>query len=136
MPESPKTPHHLLTILAVTDLALAARFYREAFGFAPHVEVPVYVEFALPDGRGLGVYQRESFALNTGEMPAATPPGALSNTELYFHCPDLEASIQRIEAAGARKLSALAPRGWGDEAAYYADPEGNVLVLARPLERA
>ena len=26
-----------------------------------------------------------------------------------------------------------APRDWGDEAAYFADPDGNVLVVARPL---
>jgi len=38
-----------------------------------------------------------------------------------------------LEAAGARLLSAAAPRDWGDEAAYFADPDGNVLVVARPV---
>ncbi|MBI2932661.1 MAG: VOC family protein, partial [Planctomycetes bacterium] len=44
-----------------------------------------------------------------------------------------EPAIARIEATGARLLSARAPRPWGDEAAYYADPDGNVVVLARRL---
>ncbi len=37
----------------------------------------------------------------------------------------------RAIAAGARELSPLAPRDWGDEAAYFADPDGNVLAVAR-----
>jgi predicted enzyme related to lactoylglutathione lyase len=56
----------------------------------------------------------------------------LAATEIYLHCDDLHATVKRIEAAGARKLSELAPRDWGDEAAYYADPDGNVVVLASP----
>ena len=33
----------------------------------------------------------------------------------------------------ARELSKLAPRDWGEQAAYFADPDGNVIVAARPL---
>jgi len=124
---------HILTILAVADFERAVAFYRAAFGWPAKVDVPVYVEFELPDGRGLGVYKREAFALNTGQAPALPAGGAISGAELYFHCDDLPGAIGRMEAAGGRLLSALAPRGWGDEAAYYADPDGNVLVLARPL---
>ncbi len=40
-----------------------------------------------------------------------------------------------MERAGGRLLSARAARAWGDEAAYFADPEGNVLVVARPAAR-
>jgi lactoylglutathione lyase len=131
-PASPR-PHHVLTILAVTDLQAMAGFYDEALGWPRRVDVPVFVEFELPDGRGLGVYQREGFAQNTGVAPAVIPDGAISGTEIYLHCPDLEGAIERMKAAGARELAPLAPRDWGDEAAYFADPEGHVLVLARPL---
>lgn len=129
-------PRHVLTILAVTDLSRAATFYREAFGWPVRVDVPVYVELALPDGRGLGVYQREAFARNTEQLPAATPPGAITATELYLHCDDLDDAIALLQRAGARELSARAPRPWGDEAAYFTDPDGNVLVVARPLAAA
>src|SRR5262245_59831607 len=40
----------LLTILAVDDLARAARFYEAAFGWRRHVDVPVYVEFETGSG--------------------------------------------------------------------------------------
>ena len=125
----------ILTILAVRDLARSVRFYREAFGWPVRVDAPVYVELELPDGRGLGLYERAGFAHNTGREPAAAPDGQTTGTELYFHCDDLPADLARIEAAGATLLAPLADKPWGDEAAYWADPDGNVLVLARPRGR-
>ncbi|MFQ5653542.1 MAG: flavin reductase [Planctomycetota bacterium] len=127
----PSGPRHILTILAVADLEASVRFYRGAFGWPARVEAPVYVELELADGRGLGLYRREAFGHNTGRLPEAVPPGGLAATELYFHCDDVAAAAARLEGAGARKLSDLALRDWGDEAAYFADPDGNVLVVAR-----
>ncbi|HQY60126.1 MAG: VOC family protein [Myxococcales bacterium] len=124
---------HTLTILAVERLAESVAFYRAAFAWPEAVETPVYVELALPGGQRLGLYEREAFGRNTGQVPARVPAGALSTTELYLHADDLEAAIAALEAAGARCLSPRAPRPWGDEAAYFADPSGNVLVVARAL---
>ena len=125
----------IMTILAVADLERSVRFYREAFGWPTRLEVPVLVEFELPDGQGLALYRRESFAVNTGEPPELPGAGAISGTEIYMHCDDLSEAIARLEAAGARKLSDRSPRDWGDEAAYFADPDGNVLAVARPLRQ-
>ena len=47
---------------------------------------------------------------------------------------DLKEVISRLNSAGSTELSALAPRDWGDEAAYFADPDGNVLVVSKPLK--
>jgi len=128
-PHAFAAPRHILTILAVADLDPSATFYREAFGWPPRVVVPVYVEFALPDGRGLGLYAREGFAQNVGQIPTLATPEKIGPTELYFHVDDLDAAIGRLDAAGARVLSERAPRDWGDEAAYYADPDGNQVEL-------
>jgi predicted enzyme related to lactoylglutathione lyase len=124
---------HVLTILAVSDLARAATFFERAFGWLRAVDVPVYVEFEIDGGMRLGVYQREAFARNTGEVPVQAPAAGITATELYFHVEDIEAAIERLRAAGARELSPLAPRDWGDEAAYFGDPDGNVIVIARPV---
>jgi catechol 2,3-dioxygenase-like lactoylglutathione lyase family enzyme len=122
--------NHILTILAVTDLQKSVDFYRRAFGWETEVEVPVYVEFKLPGGNFLGVYVREAFGRNTGQVPFEIPPGELSGTEIYLRVTDLPRAVGRLESAGARLLSAAAARDWGDTAAYYADPDGNVLVVA------
>lgn len=124
---------HVLTILAVEHVATSVAFYRAAFGWTPAVETPVYVEFALASGQRIGLYEREGFGRNTGQTPAKIPSGELAPTELYFHTDDIHAAIGRIKQAGARELSPLERRDWGDEAAYFADPSGNVLVLAQPV---
>jgi predicted enzyme related to lactoylglutathione lyase len=123
---------HVLTILAVADVSRAARFYAQALGWRPAVEAPVYVELQGPSGMRLGLYERQGFGRNTGQMPMAVPAGALAPAELYFHVDDVPAAAERLTAAGARVLSAAALRDWGDEAAYFADPDGNVVVVAKP----
>lgn len=123
---------HTLTILAVSDLPRSTAFYRAAFAWPTRVDVPVYVEFELPDGRGLGLYDRAGYARNTGQAPVVVPKGEITGTELYFHVADLDEAVARLGAAGARLLSPAAPRDWGDVAAYFADPDGNVIVVAKP----
>jgi len=130
----PETTRLVLIILAVHDLARSVRFYSEAFGWPLKVDEPVYAEFDLGDGRGLSLYRRENFGLCTGRLPAATPPGEIAGTELYFFASDLDAAVSALEAAGACVLSTKALRGWGHEAAYFADPDGHVIVVARPQD--
>ena len=127
---------HALTILAVKDLAAATVFYKKSFEWEQIVEAPVYVEFALPCGMRLGLYQRESFAKNTGQLPASTPVGDITPTELYFYVEEPNVAVASALSAGARLLSGMSMRDWGDEAAYLADPDGNVLVLASAANNA
>src|SRR5262245_4327121 len=77
--------NHGLTILAVPDVERSARFYRDAFGWPMRAQVPVYIELALPGGRGLGLYQAGAFASNTLENPAPPPARGTTATELYFY---------------------------------------------------
>jgi lactoylglutathione lyase len=126
-------PRLALVILAVRDRARMTAFYRRVLEWSQVVDAPVYAELQSPDGPRLGLYAEESFGRNIGVVPEPSPP--ITRTELYLQCDDLPAAIERAEEAGARPLSPLGPRDWGDEAAYFADPEGNVLVLARPLPR-
>lgn len=125
---------HVLTILAVEDLPRARTFYLQAFGWSIAIDLPVYVELSMPGGMRLGLYDRDGFVRNTGMPASVASDGRTTATEVYFHVDELEPAIGRLRAAGARELSALAVRPWGDEAIYFADPDGNVLVLARPVE--
>lgn len=124
----------IMTVFAVQDLALSKRFYQDVFGWDIKLEVPVLVSFKLTDNYELMLYEREAFGRNTGQTPELVSKNSISNTELYFHVEDLEGIIEKLEKAGARKLSELSPRDWGDDVAYYADPDGNVLAIARPIQ--
>lgn len=121
---------HVLTIVAVEDVARSAAFYEAVLGWPRTADVPVYVELADPAGMRLGVYARAGFGANIGELPGEVADGRVRPAEIYLHTDDLDGAIDRITAAGGRLLSPRAPRPWGDEVAYYADPDGNVLALA------
>ena len=123
-----------LVIFAVQNVVRAARFYGEAFGWQPSVETPPYVELALPGGMRLGLYARERYTSNFGGIVAPVPArDTVSASELYIYATDLEQAMRAALKAGARLLAPLRRRDWGDEVAYFADLDANVLALARPL---
>ena len=69
-------------------------------------------------------------------MPCASSPRGPSPAEgdrLYLLVDDPAAFHARALAAGARELSPLQARDWGDAAAYSLDPDGHVLAFARRL---
>lgn len=126
-------PRLALIILAVSDLERSLGFYRRIFNWQEIVNTPSYVEFQLPTDLRFGLYFREGFARNVGQTPLRVPETGLTATEIYFQTDDLAGFFARLELAGARMLSPLALRDWGDEAAYFADPDGNVIVAARSV---
>jgi len=129
---TPSKPSLALIILAVSDLERSLGFYRRVFDWQEIVNTPGYAEFQLPNDLRLGFYLRERFARNVGQTPLLVSEAGLTSTEVYFQTDDLAGFVARLEQAGARTLSPLALREWGDEAAYFADPDGNVIVAARP----
>jgi predicted enzyme related to lactoylglutathione lyase len=124
----------VLVILAVDDARRSAAFYMSAFRWTASVDVPHYVELAVPGGMRIGLYGREGFARNTGVAPAPIAEGRVGPAEVYLYADDLDETLARVAQAGGRLLSPLAPRDWGDDAAYFADPDGHVVVVARPRE--
>jgi catechol 2,3-dioxygenase-like lactoylglutathione lyase family enzyme len=119
-----------IVILATKDLPAARRFYWEVFGWPVQVDVPVYVEFTLPGGIRLGVYDREAFAKNPRLSASSVSEGAVLPTELYFYTPDPDRTVRRALEHGGKLLDGRSVRPWGDEVAYVADPDGNVVALA------
>lgn len=119
-----------IVILATKDLPAARRFYTEAFGWPVQVDVPVYVELALPRGMRLGLYDRHAFAQNPRIAASSLAEGQVLPTELYFYSSDPDAVVRRAIENGGKLLDGTSPRPWGDEVAYVADPDGNVVAIA------
>ncbi len=119
-----------LIILAVRDLERAWAFYRQVFEWEILVNAPTYKEFRMKSRQRLGLYHHEGFGRNTGQTAALPPEGQTSATELYFYAEDPPVLMARLKEAGARLLSPMSRRAWNDEAAYFVDPDGNVLVIA------
>lgn len=122
-----------LVILAVSDLERSASFYEKALDLTWVVHVPVYREAELKGGMRFGLYEREAFAGNTGVVPAAPAPGGLSGAELYLEPEDFPRAVETFKAAGADMLAEPEKKPWGDEVAYFRDPDGHTLALFRHL---
>ncbi len=124
-------------ILAVDDVGRSVDFYERALGWPrnPRIDYSNYVELLEPGGGCLGLFERSAFARTAGaEAPPAKPEAdGQTATELYFRVDDVAPVMERLEELGARRLAPLQEKEWGEEAAYYADPDGNVVAVARRL---
>lgn len=117
-------------ILYVRDQAASAAFYSRVLDAKPTLDVSGMTEFALPGGAVLGLMPEAGVAKLLGEkLPAPAQSGA--RAELYLVVEDPAACHARALESGARELSPLEPRDWGQEAAYSLDPDSHVLAFAR-----
>ena len=121
-------------IFAVNDVTRSAAFYQDVFEWPRNerIDYREYVELCGPDGT-LGLCERDTYARLTGATPMTPENGDVSPAYLYVRVPDVRAAIAKLDEAGARPLAALAWRSWGDEAAWFADPDGNVVAVAQTL---
>lgn len=121
-------------ILYVRDQAAATTFYRRVLG-EPSLDVPGMTEFPLGPGTVLGLMPEAGIRQLLGDaIPDPAGGGGIPRAELYLRVDDPGTHHARALQAGARELSPLTARDWGDEAAYSQDPDGHVLAFARKLE--
>ena len=69
-----------------------------------------------------------------GAQAVQVPDGEVAPAYLYVRSDDVGQTITRIAEAGGRPLSSLAPRSWGEQAAWFADLDGNVVAVAESLD--
>jgi catechol 2,3-dioxygenase-like lactoylglutathione lyase family enzyme len=119
-------------IFAVSDVRRSVAFYQGVFDWPRNEKIDYheYVELHAPDGT-LGLCERETYADLTQATPMAARNGDVSPAYLYVRVPDVRATIAKLDEVGARPLAPLAQRSWGEEAAWFADPDGNVVAVAQ-----
>jgi uncharacterized protein len=120
-------------ILYVEDQARSRDFYAAALGREPRMHVPGMTEFELGLGCVLGLMPVAGIRRLLGDtLPDPATAAGIPRAELYLHSADPDSAHRRALAAGARELSGIARRAWGDTAAYSLDPDGHVLAFASP----
>ena len=66
----------------------------------------------------------------------APSPDGSSPVALYVYVENVDDTVTRAEAAGARVLAAPADQFWGDRTAWIVDPSGHVWTVATRVEEA
>jgi len=109
------------------DVKTARDWYNEVFGIEPYfqrpdAENPAYIEYHVGD------YLHEVGIINQQYRPlpaANTPGGAI----LYWHVDDIEKSLDRLLALGAKPYQPISKWGEGYITAAVIDPFGNILGI-------
>jgi catechol 2,3-dioxygenase-like lactoylglutathione lyase family enzyme len=122
-------------IFYVRDQEMSTCFYEKILELPPSLNVPGMTEFHLGDGCILGLMPEKGIKRLLGDSieDPATARG-IPRAELYLRVEDPIQYMDRAKTAGAKLLSKVGRRDWGDLAGYIADPDGHVVAFAKPRE--
>lgn len=118
-------------IFYVKDQLKSKIFYEAVLQKSPCLDVPGMTEFQITKDSILGLMPEKGIKLllgNTISDPELS--NGISRSELYLSVENPEAYHNRALEYGAKELSPLEARNWGDLAAYCMDPDGHVLAFA------
>jgi uncharacterized glyoxalase superfamily protein PhnB len=126
----PEGMHSLTPHLICAGAADAIKFYALAFGAVEQVRLPG------PDGKLMhaSVKIGDSILMLVDEMAgcAMIGPRSLKGSPVVIHLyvPDVDATVERAVAAGARLTMPAADMFWGDRYAQLEDPFGHRWSVA------
>lgn len=121
----------IMFILYVADQEKSKVFYQNVLQLEPVVDVPGMTEFTLKNGVLFGLMPNDGIVHTLGNtLPHPNKGQGIPRCELYLKLDDARSYIDRALNAGAKLLSSMQERPWGDTAGYVADPDGHVLAFA------
>jgi uncharacterized protein len=119
-------------ILYVKDQKRSRDFYRAVLQIEPYLDVDGISEFELAPGCILGVMPAAGIKRILGDaLPDPMQADGIPSGEIYLQVEDPQSYHDRALANGARELSPLQLRNWGEEVAYCLDLDGHVLAFAK-----
>ena len=121
-------------ILYVSNQQTSAAFYKQLFRKEPELHVDGMTEFILSSTCKLGIMPNKGIAqILAGKTPHPDEGNGIPRCELYFLVEDLQLEFDNAIFAGAKLISAIDDRNWGDRACYFADPDGHIIAFATKI---
>ena len=130
----PKGYHAVTAYLSIRGAAQAIDFYKRAFGAKELLRMPG------PDGKVGHAELRigDSHVMLADEMPAmqflAPPARGGTTVHLHLYVNDVDATVEKAVAAGAKVTRAIEDKFYGDRAGTIEDPYGHVWYVATHTE--
>lgn len=122
------------TILYVADQQLSSDFYTKLFRKNPELNVPGMTEFLLAENFKLGLMPNSGIAkILTDKTPHPELGNGIPRCELYLYVDDIALEFNNAVNTGAKLISNIQDRTWGDKACYFADPDGHIIAFAEKL---
>ena len=119
------------TILYVEDQQLSTAFYEKLFRKQADLNVPGMTEFHFAGNFILGLMPNNGIAkILVDKTPHPKTGTGIPRCELYFYVDTLASEYENALSVGARLVSPVEQRNWGDRACYFADQDGHIIAFA------
>lgn len=126
--------HCIEIILYVADQESSTEFYQQLFRKNPDLHVTGMTEFKLSDQVKLGLMPNSGIAkILLDKTPNPATGTGIPRCELYLHFEDIQLEFENALNCGAKLISPILDRDWGDRACYFADPDGHIIAFAEKL---
>ncbi|MBS5797792.1 MAG: lactoylglutathione lyase [Dysgonomonas mossii] len=91
-------------------------------------------EFNLSDHCKLGLMPNNGIArILANQLPHPQDGNGIPRCELYLYVEDIKLEFENAINSGAKLISPIFERNWGDRACYFADPDGHVIAFAERI---
>lgn len=118
-------------ILYVDNQQESTVLYSRLLSMEPSLNVPGMTEFTLAENIKLGLMPNKGIAKILGDnTPHPDEGNGIPRCELYYYVADIEAAYENAVKSGARVISPVEDRDWGDKACYFADGDGHIIAFA------
>ena len=121
----------VMLIIYVKEQKKSRDFYRSVLGEEPVLDVPGMTEFKINENVILGLMPGDGiFKILEEKMDNPNGLTNIPKCEIYLYVGDPASCYEKALNSGARGISSLRLRNWGDVVAYCADFDGNVIAFA------
>jgi uncharacterized glyoxalase superfamily protein PhnB len=124
----------LETILYVSNQDESCKFYQKIFRKTPDLNVPGMTEFIVSDYCKIGFMPNKGIAkILTDKTPHPDTGNGIPRCELYFYVEDIQLEFDNAKNSGAKLISPIIDRDWGDKVCYFSDPDGHIIAFAERI---
>ncbi len=122
------------TIIYVNNQEASTDFYTKLLRQKPDLNVPGMTEFKLTESCKLGLMPNKGIAkILSDKMPHPDQGIGIPRCELYFYVNDIKLEFENAMKIGAKLISEIKDRDWGDKACYFSDLDGHIIAFAEKL---
>ncbi|HRH66625.1 MAG TPA: VOC family protein [Bacteroidia bacterium] len=122
------------TILYVNDQEKSCRFYETLFRHVADLNVPGMTEFNLSDNCKIGLMPNNGIAkIFADKAPHPDTGNGIPRCELYLYVENIQYEFDNAIKSGAKLISPVSDRDWGDRVCYFSDPDGHIIAFAEKI---
>jgi predicted enzyme related to lactoylglutathione lyase len=122
-------------ILYVNDQEISCKFYQNIFHKKADLNVPGMTEFNLSDNYKVGLIPNKGIAkILADKTPHPDSGNGIPRCELYFYVDNIQLEFENATKNGAKLISPIIDRDWGDKVCYFSDPDGYILAFAEKIK--